>query len=70
MSGGQESIEAPAGAKVVGKASEAASTERTDAVTGGIARTVQGVAKDVSYTHLDVYKRQTWRSGVWKKQKK
>lgn len=46
MSGGQENTEAPAGAKVVGKASEAASTERTDAVSSGIARTVQGVAKE------------------------
>lgn len=47
MSDGQERSAQPVGAKVVGKASAAASTGRTDAITGGIAKTAQSVAREV-----------------------
>lgn len=47
MSDGQGNTAQPSGAKVVGKASAVASTERTDAMSGGIARTAQSVAREV-----------------------
>ena len=47
MSDGQGNTAQPSEAKVVGKASAVASTGRTDAVSGGIAKTAQSVAREV-----------------------